>query len=126
MDELNLEFNLDELEVINKLGASKFDFPVVYLNGHAIGFNAAATAFVPNFIKWFCNSEFIVGIPSNEYDTNSFKVHNTSKHAYDKGKATTFPTVMSREKKVKPGYAKLYKYKNGFAFKRYERIQEVN
>ena len=123
MEELNLDFSLDELEIIKKAN-SIFDYPVAYLskNRECICFNSASESFIPRYIKWLCNSEWIIAVPASASDRNAFKTRTASR-SDSSTRATVFPVIMSREKKVKPGYAKLYKFKDGFAFKRYERLE---
>lgn len=123
MEELDFELNLDEFEVIER-GLAKFHYPVAYLSpkNNTIGFNTAAKPLIPNCLKWLCNSEYIVAIPADKAEPNTFLTHNPHKRG-ENFTIAAFPTIMRNEKKVKPGYAKLYKFKDGFAFKRNERIE---
>ena len=121
MEELNLEIDLGELEEIEKgFGAYGFDFPVAYF-GVEVCFNKMARQLCGDAIKWFVSSEYIIGLPAGKNEKNAYRVQ---KNGFHKNVYTArFPTVLRTEKKVKPGYYKLYKYKDGFAFKRYEPME---
>lgn len=119
MDELDIEFNEAELDLI-KNGLVKLDFPAIYVGESVICFNREATRYVPDYIYWYSSSEYIIGIPANKKNKYSFKVRSDSRSA---AKRACFPVRMKKEKRVKSGYYKLYKYKNGIAFKRYEPLE---
>ena len=121
-EELSIDFGPEELELIKKLShVGKFQFPVVLVGETAIGFNRFASALVPDTVKWFCSGEYIIGLPGNGNDPDCFRAHFiNSKNGC---RSTSFPAAM-REKKVKKGYYKVYKFRDGFAFKRYEPLEE--
>lgn len=122
MEELSLEFSLDELEEIQKLANfSHFDFPAIYFSS-IVFFNKASKPFVKEIeaIKWFVTSEYVIFLPAKKGERNSFLITTNEKYYYAR-----FPSMLRDEKKLKCGVYKLLKYKNGFAFKRYEPI-EVN
>lgn len=124
MDELNLEFGLDELEVIEKLNNSTmFPFPVVHASKEMLIFNSLSEKYLPSsaWIKWFASTDYIIGIPAKQSDRNAFKIAYPNK----KRRCLTarFPDAMSKDRGLKEGYYKLYKYKDGIAFKRYEPLQ---
>ena len=63
------------------------------------------------------NDNYIICLPS--------KSVTAFKPMYIKGKVKgyCFPKCLIDSKKVKPGYYRLYRYKSGFAFKRYEQLE---
>ena len=118
LEELELD-DSEELEELLKLTHSYWElFPCITVSDHTLYFNRMSNAIVPKRLKWFATSELIIGLPASEVDVNSFAVKN---YAGTSGKATRFPSFM-QQKKIKRGVYKLYKYKDGFAFKRYEPI----
>jgi len=72
-------------------------------------------------MKWGVTSEYVVCVPTREGDPHAYMFRPAKAvDAY----CARFPSSLSREKKIQIGTYKLYKYKDGFAFKRYEPIQE--
>lgn len=125
MEELCIDFNLEDLELIKKLGSvNNYQFPAVFVGESGIWFNYFASPIVPNLIKWFSTGEYIIGLPGGEGERDCFKTHYVDK-AKCSCKATTFPADM-KSKKIKKGYYKVYKFKDGFAFKRYEPLEVKN
>ena len=116
MEELQLDFGDDELESVEKY---KYGFPTVHVMPDCIYFNSCASPYVPKAIRWFSTAEYIIGLPANA-EKGSFKVSNCP--STKDTKRTSFP-VSLREKRVRCGVYKLYKYKDGVAFKRYEPIE---
>jgi hypothetical protein len=121
MEELKIEFDLGELEEIEKTFGSKFSYPVVHF-GRTVVFNREAdkAGLVGEAIRWFVATDYIVGLPAKRDSENAFSLKPTKRDC--KSKFACFPVALFREKKVAPGYYKLLKYKDGFAFKRYEPI----
>ena len=118
MDEL-IELN-EELEAIRKKLLCKFKEPVAYLSDNRITFNKAASQVVPDRIEWFTSSSYVIGLPSKSMK----KGYSTFRHNKRASvRETAFPSELKNAKKVKNGYYKLYKYKDGFAFKRYEPLE---
>lgn len=117
MEELRIDFELDELEEIEKLFGSKFGYPVVHIGNIAV-FNSKAerAGIIGDAIKWFITPEYVIGVPAKKNSENAFSVYKTNFHCA----SVKFPSILRDEKKVATGYYKLFKYKNGFAFKRYE------
>lgn len=120
MDELRIDFELGDLEEIEKLYGSKFKYPVVHIGNSAV-FNARAerAGIVGEAVKWFVTPEYVIGIPAKKNSTNAFSAYKTNYN----GASVRFPSMLRDEKKVATGYYKLLKYKNGFAFKRYEPLE---
>lgn len=118
MDEI-IEIN-EEFEAIRKNLCSRFSEPVAYLGDLRINFNTAAKQLVPDRIEWFVSSNYVIGIPSKSV-TKGYSTFKPNKRA--SVCSTAFPSELKNAKKVKNGYYKLYKYKDGFAFKRYEPLE---
>lgn len=95
-------------------------YPTITLKGTGVYFNREAAQFVPRGILWGTTSEYVVALPAEESSENVY-LTNVSRGA---GKVTTFPAKLRREKKIREGTYRLYKYRNGIAFKRYEQIGE--
>ena len=122
MEELNI--SLDELEEIEKfLRSPKFNFPAITVGKERIYFNRSCAPFLKDAVKWFASTDYIVGVPAKRSGKNSFAITN-KKIGDCLFYSATFPVALKMEKKLQPGCYKLYKYKDGFAFKRYEPIAE--
>ena len=86
---------------------------------------AARKVFVmPDGVNWYEETNHIVALPSkalNAYKKNSYggKNNNISR-------GYTFPKELITRRKVVPGTYKLYRYRDGFAFKFYERLEDQN
>ena len=118
-DNIEIEelFEDEELEAIEKY-ARKWDIPAICVCESTIYFTSSSLEIIPERIRWFTTSSLVIGLPACEADVDGFKVRRSEKH---QGVTTHFPTALKR-KKVKLGTYKIYKYKDGFAFKRYEPI----
>ena len=124
MEELNLEFGLNDLEVIERLNnQTVFPFPVVHASKSMLIFNSLAEEHLPTsaWIKWFASTEYIVGMPAKPSERNAFKIAypTARRHCL----TARFPDAMAKDRGLKEGYYKLFKYKDGIAFKRYEPLQ---
>lgn len=127
MEEIDL--GSAELEEVQKTALFRFDFPAVSVTaGHSpyFYFNAAAKPLFEKFdkIKFFTTSEYIVFADGKGDWKNTFSVQERrpkpgSKQCFSPYYKATIPAAM-KEKKLQPGCYKLYKCKQGFAFKRYE------
>lgn len=111
----------EELEVIEK-ELSGYDFPVATLGKQSIYFNRHAVPLIPEYLEWRTSTQYIVGLPTTKENRNAFHVRR-AKTAREAVQAA-FPVKMKNEKKVKSGSYKIYKYKDGFCFKRYERLSD--
>ena len=114
-------------EIVKTIG--KYQFPVVHLSivdgnsrNYQMVFNKHATQLVPDYIKWFVSTNYVIGLPVSKDSKNAFKSWQSNRQSYNK--STTVPSALVREKKIKPGDYKIYKYKDGFAFKRYEQLED--
>lgn len=119
MEELRIDFSPDDLEEIEKMYGSKFPFPVVHFGDSAL-FNreTSKAGLIGDAVKWFTTPEYVIGLPAKPNTANAFAVWRAGRNK--NCALAKIPAALSREKKVASGYYKLYKYKNGFAFKRYE------
>lgn len=128
MDELELNISAEELEEVIKYDLAEYGFPVIRLRGRSVGFNIAAFPLLDGVraVRWFTTPEYVIGIPADPEGKNAYMVQKTYNKENDKNAyvAAAFPAPLKHEKKIQEGYYRLYKYKNGFAFKRYERIAE--
>lgn len=122
MDDLDiaeeLQIDDDELELVVKHLGAMFDDPVVSIGEKTAYFNSRTDSFVPERIKWFTTNDYVIGLKAADDDKNGYRVR--------KEQGTTIahvPAKLLKEKKIKMGYYKLYKYKTGFAFKRYEQYE---
>lgn len=124
MEELNLEFGLNDLEAIERLNnVTVFPFPVVHASKQMLIFNSLSEKYLPAsaWIKWFVSAEYIVGVPASPSERNAFKISYPNKRR--RCLTARFPEAMAKDRGLKEGYYKLYKYKDGIAFKRYEPLQ---
>ena len=124
MEELNI--NLCELEEITKMFRnSKYDFPTISVGTSTIYFNTYCSPLLEGkgAVKWFASTAYIIGIPVKNLENNAFTIVKQT-HKNCGGYLAHFPAKLKQEKKIQPGYYKLYKYKDGFAFKRYEPLTE--
>lgn len=108
----------EELELLKKNAAFYSDTPVVSLGKSQMYFNVAAKPFIPRGVKWYATTSLIIGLPADETQSSVFKINLTGQV----GASSIIPATM-RQKKLKPGVYQLYKYKNGFAIKRYEPLE---
>lgn len=134
MEEIDL--GSAELEEVQKADICKFDFPAVSVTtGHSayFYFNAAAKPLFENFdkIKFFTTPEYVIFADGKGDWKNTFSVQERRPKLRDKSIScfsyykATIPAAM-KEKKLQPGCYKLYKCKQGFAFKRYEPLEVSN
>lgn len=115
----------EELELITKAySAHQCEFPAVTLytarnsDNAYMYFNKMAAPLVPKKIVWYVSSSYVIGLPAKDGDTVSFITRCSNK--YGIGKMARFPSLMKKEKGVGTGVYRVYKYKDGLAFKRYE------
>ena len=106
----------EELELIQKNRFGRADFPAANVLDNTIYFNVLAFGYVPEFIEWRTSTEYVVGIPTTEKNSNAYHFNKT-KRGFG---IARLPVVLKNEKKLQPGIRKLFRYKDGFCFKRYE------
>lgn len=129
MEEIDLES--DELEEVeNRL--VRFDYPVVTITrDHKYFFlNSASQRLFAQFnrVRIFTTPQYIIlsDAKGEIKNTFSFKKQKDKQRPSDYSwYVITLPAAL-KEKKLKPGYYKLYKCKQGFAFKRYEPLEVQN
>ena len=116
MDEIN--FDLGDLERI-KRGTSKYSFPTVTLLEDRFYFNIQAQPHMKDidFLTISTAVDYIVLMPAHMDSAVSFRLLRRGGWAF-----MTYPVGLHGAK-IKRGVYKLYKYKNGFAFKRYEPLE---
>ena len=110
----------EELEVVEKLfSRTNATCPLVNVGEKTFYFNQLATDVVPEYIKWFTTNDYIIGLPTTEKDKNGYKTWKANSATL-----ACFPIKLRSAKKLKQGLYKVYKYKEGFAFKRYEQYSK--
>lgn len=109
-----------EFEEIEKY-VNVLDTPMAVFN-YGVYFNKAAQRLIPKYVKWLTNAEYVIGLPAKKDDSNAY---GTYRRSDSHGVTTAFPVVLRRDKRLKLGYYKLYKYKDGFAIKRFEPIKLI-
>lgn len=121
-----IDLGSDELEEVTKIRIVKFDYPIITLTrGESYFFvNAAAKQLFDQFngIKFFTTPEYVIFADAKGEMKNAFTLKKRgAKQKYKNYSyyAVAYPAAL-KEKKLKPGYYKLYKCKQGLAFKRYE------
>jgi len=123
MEELLID--LGELEEVEKFfTTSGLRIPVVHIGAAAVSFNRACHSLLGEAIQWFTTPEYVIGLQAKKGDKNAFLLHGDVNGC--RIHTAYIPAVLRREKKIGIGYYKLYKYKNGFAFKRYEQINPAD
>ena len=132
MEEIDL--GSAELEEVQKAYFCKFNFPAVSVtsgDSPYFYFNAAAKPLFEKFdrVKFFTTPEYIVFADGKGDWKNAFSIKECHPKLRDKSFScayyykATIPAAL-KEKKIQPGCYKLYKCKQGFAFKRYEPLEE--
>lgn len=111
-----LEF--DEIEKAK--GGAKYEFPTITLGEYTLYFNAAFSKFFEDveYVKFKASTEYVLIEPAKKRDRSTFRVNRWT-HAM---RGTAYPANL-KEKKIKRGIYKIYRYKDGFAFKRYEPLE---
>lgn len=109
------------VEEIEKKLSHISEFPCVCIN-RTMYFNTLAGSVVPKYVKWLVTTNLLIGLPTDEKDKNGFKTRFSSRAR--KAVITAFPADMRDRRMIKKGFYKVYKYKDGFAIKRYEPIHE--
>ena len=120
-EELELLDESVSVEEIEKRLSHITEFPCVCIR-RAMYFNRLAGVIIPKYIKWYATTSLLIGLPTNETDSNGFKTRYISKNR--KAIMASFPAHMRDHRMIKTGFYKVYKYKDGFAIKRYEPIHE--
>ena len=116
MDDFELLEFSEDLEEIQK-GVNIYDFPAVFVGEGRIYFNRASTQFLQGVhaVRFYTSTNYVVMEPALKGGASSFTIIRQT---------VTNPSAL-KAKAVKNGWYKLYRCKNGFAFKRYEQLGEV-
>lgn len=115
----------EELEEIKRSGfVDRFPFPAVTIHGTTIYFNRFCTSLLGQVVRWYMTGDYVIGLPPQKGDA-TVDVFAIRFHGPGKGARTTFPMAMRSGKRVREGAYKVYKYKDGLAFKRHEPLEEV-
>lgn len=127
MDEQELIIDLDELEEVEKLFRSeRFNFPVLKVCNGFCYFNKQSAPLLGDAIKWYTSTEYVIGLPGKRDDYNSFALQRKNGKRGLRILSAAFPVQLAKEKKVQPGYYRLLRFRNGFAFKRYAPFDQKN
>jgi hypothetical protein len=107
-----------ELNIFERLGPQFFDYPVIHIPEYgSISINKEAADLLPEgTTKVFLASfmDYIAVLPDD------YRTAGNNLFAYqNKNRMLAYPSSM-KAKKIRPGYYKLYQYRNGFAFNRFE------
>jgi len=105
----------EDLESIHKSKVvTRLGVPCLSVGPCHIHFNRLAKEIIPDYVLWYITSSYVIGLPAHRRSANAYKVRE-----HNGGLSTKFPAEL-KSKMVTKGLYKVYKYKNGFAFKRYE------
>ena len=122
-----MEIEVDKLKRIRN-GRMHYAFPACTIvrsgSTYLCYLNAAARKVLemPDGVNWYEDTDYIVALPSkalNAYKKNLYGGKN--KNIF---RGYTFPKELIQRRKVLPGTYKIYKYRNGFGFKFYERLED--
>ena len=130
IEEIAIEEEAEEIEKLYIVAAQRFQFPVATISigkSACITFNKASCDIIPEYIQWSTTATYVIGLPTTASDKNGFKTRHIARRPNQRGYVQAhLPVVLVKEKKIQAGYYRLYKYKDGFAFKRYERMEIEN
>lgn len=122
-----MNFDLEELQLDEELEdifrcqtGFRFDFPVISVGGHHMYFNSISSDLIKDvkYVTIQTSPSYVIIRPAARLSTNAFTLTNTNTSV----RAVVIPASLE-EKKLKKAVYKLYKYKDGWAFKRYEPIE---
>ena len=127
MEELVISIEqLGQMDEVEKSLFNRFKFPCVHFGRRQITFNVHCSSVISDMssIKWYATGDFIIGLPAEKDEKNSFAIRKNTRNPNNY--ATTFPASLQAAKRLKTGYYKCYRYKNGIAIKRFEIIKETD
>lgn len=127
LEVLNLD-GLDFEEIERNLGG--YPFPAVTTTNEYFYINMAFANILDaenaKYIKFYVTPDYVILSPSSEVVNNSYKIC----HWIQAGRTAACMTVKipanMKEKKIATGVYKIYKCKQGYAFKRYEPMAKRN
>ena len=109
----------EELEALGK-HHTELDYPAVSISSGWLYFNKYCLPLIGPAVEWFINDKYVVGLPAKKGAANSYAMTIPAR----KNARITSLNIAMRQKGIKDGVYRVYKYKDGFAFKRYEPIKE--
>ena len=110
-----------DIEVIKRaLNTASFDYPVVYIpepSYHAMTLNKYASDLIPDKTQKVYVATFMdyIAILPDDHCVSEKELFACKKDA----KAIVYPANL-KSKKIREGYYRVYPYRNGFAFNRFE------
>lgn len=112
LDGILVEEEFEEISRFNNL----YPYPVVYIGNTYLSFNIASHPVIDRFkaVRYYVSTNLVAMLPCNKGAVNSFAINVR--------KPLAIP-VQLKEKKIRPGWYKLYRYKDGVAIKRYDPIK---
>lgn len=123
--------NMDKLELLD-LDGIEFDeiekivdglpYPAVHIGTKSMYFNRAFHRIIPEGqrnVKFYTSSEYVIISLTQNDDENTFHLNRD----YEKHSTAINMPALLREKKIRKGAYKIYKCKQGYAFKRYEPVR---
>ena len=114
-----IDIDIEGMSIFYNDRGAKFRFPVCNISAkNRAFFNGAAFPYLPEYFKWYVNDEWCILRPCDQKDRHAYKMG-----ARDCCGVATLPALLDGGK-LMCGYHKLYKTKNGIAFKRYELLEE--
>ena len=121
--ELIIDGLLKKVENTGK-GRARYHYPVVSIKKNGSNYmaylNKAAAEYLDDIGKasWYMDENYVVLLPTKAVGGYNPIYIRGRLHGY------SFPITLVRDKKVKEGHYKIYRYKSGFGFKRYERLED--
>ena len=64
----------EKLEPIERRKNHSIKIPMISVYNLTFGFNEAAAKIVPDYIKWYKTREYIIGLPTTEFDKDNYPV----------------------------------------------------
>lgn len=112
------EVSISEEPVIAEREQRQLPFPAItYRDKDILYFNTKTNPHLKSdYIRFAITSEYIIMLPVSADATDAYKI---SKMSHGSGKFVRVP-VDVRNKKIKVGVYRLYKFRDGLCFKRYE------
>ena len=114
-NELDLTIDLEELELIERSVAGRYNEPAVTVGNNALYWNWAASQLLGGgLISYGLTSEYVVVLPKTKPSKTTFIARADSRGFVH----SRYPTEMRN--RVNDGTHKVFRYKDGVAFHRYE------
>lgn len=116
-----LEIIDEEFETVTRQQWAPVDFPAITIMEKQMYINAPFSQLIPNvkYIEFRVSSSYIIMLPQDHASSTAYKVSSCTR---GDGKAVSIPASL-KEKRIKRGVYKIYKYKEGWAIKRYEPVE---